>query len=102
MDKIKLTDNAKRILLALSKEEELRLTDADEKDLILLEQEGLVNPNWTHDGPYPDIMDKGIAYVLMNPKLKNPSIWDDKKYWITTGISVLALIISLIVLFKKG
>lgn len=100
MDKIKLTDNAKRIILALSKEEELRLTDADEKDLILLDQEGLVNPNWTCDGPYPDITDKGKAYILINPKLKNPSIWDDKKYWITTGISVVALIISLIAIIK--
>ena len=35
-----------------------------------------------------------------NPKLNNPSIWDDKKYIITTVISVVALIISIIALLK--
>lgn len=101
MDKIKLTDNAKRILLTLYNKEELNITDADEKDLIVLDQEGLVKPEWTADGPFPDIKDKGIAYVYMNPKLKNPSIWDDHKYWITTGIAITALILSLIAIIVK-
>lgn len=94
MDKIKLTSNAKRILLALSNEEYVYI-DSDEKDLILLEQEELVDPCWTNDGPFPSITNKGIAYVHTNPKLKNPSIWDDKKYWITTGIAILALLASI-------
>ena len=101
MVKIELTDNAKRIFFALSKDEELRYTDSDEKDLILLEQEGLVDPCWTNDGPYPCITDKGIAYIHMNPKLKNPSIWDDKKYLITTGISLIAFALSLYATFFK-
>lgn len=96
MDKIKLTDNAKRILLVLYNKEEFRYSDTDKKDLIVLYQEDLVNPEWTADGPFPDITDKGIAYVYMNPQLKNPSIWDDHKYWITTGIAFVALLLSII------
>ena len=101
MDKIKLTDNAKRILWTLYNKEELNITDADENDLIVLDQEGLVNPEWTTDGPFPDITDKGTAYVYMNPKLKNPSIWDDYKYWVTTSIAIAALILSLISIIVK-
>lgn len=101
MNKIELTDNAKRIILGLTKNEKLKYTDADEKDLILLEQEGLVDACWTNDGPYPSITDKGTAYVHMNPKLKNPSIWDDKKYLITTGISLVAFALSLYATFFK-
>lgn len=101
MDKIKLTDNAKKILWTLYNKEDLNIIDDDEKDLIVLDQEGLVNPEWTNDGPFPDITDKGIAYVYMNPKLKNPSIWDDQKYWITTGIAIVALILSLIAIIVK-
>ena len=101
MDKIKLTDNAKRILLALYNNEELNITDTDERDLIVLDQEGLVNPERTADGSFPYITDKGTAYVYMNPKLKNPSIWDDQKYWITTGIAIAALILSLIAIIVK-
>ena len=101
MDKIKLTDNAKRILMALSKGENLKITDDDEKDLLLLEEEGLVDPNWTCDGPYPEITDRGSTYVYTNPKLKNPSIWDDKKYWITTMIAFVALGLSIYATFFK-
>ena len=101
MTKFELTDNAKRILLALSKGEEPTIAESDKNDLILLEQDELVDPNWTNDGPFPDITDKGIAYVHLNPKLKNPSIWDDYKYWITTGISIVALLLSLYATFFK-
>ena len=97
MNKIKLSDNAKRILLALGKDTDFNYDykDSDEKDLVLLEIEGLVDPCWTYNGPSPYITERGIAYVHMNPELKDPTIWDDKKYWVTTGISVIALIVSI-------
>lgn len=102
MEKIKLTQNAKRILLALSKDEEPPITESDEKDLILLEQEGLIELDGTKDGElFPEITDKGIAYVHVYPKLKNPSILDDKKYWITTAISIIAIILSIYATFFK-
>ena len=37
-----LTDRAKVILLALSKEEEFEINESDEKDLILLKEEDLI------------------------------------------------------------
>ena len=101
MDKIELTTKSKRILLALSKNEELEYKDSDENDYLLLEQEGLINLDWTFDGPLPDITNKGKAYVHVNPELKNPSIWDDKKYLITTGISLVAFFLSLYVAIFK-
>ncbi len=102
MDKIELTKNARRILLALSKDEEPQITNADEKDLMLLVQEDLIEISGSKDCQwYPEITVKGVAYVRTNPKLKNPSIWDDKKYWITTGISIIALAFSIYASFIK-
>lgn len=102
MEKIKLTNNAKRILLILNKNEEPVISDADERDLYLLEQEELIVLEGCKNGyPFPEITRKGLSYVQMNPKLSNPSIWDDKKYWITTGISVVALAFSIYASFIK-
>ena len=102
MEKIKLTNNAKRILLILNKNEEPVISDADDRDLYLLEQEELIVLDGCKNGyPFPEITRKGLSYVQMNPKLSNPSIWDDKKYWITTGISVVALAFSIYASFIK-
>ncbi len=102
MEKIKLTNNAKRILLILNKNEEPVISDADERDLYLLEQEELIVLEGCKNGyPFPEITRKGLSYVQMNPKLSNPSIWDDKKYWITTGISLAALALSIYASFIK-
>ena len=102
MEKIKLTNNAKRILLILNKNEEPVISDVDERDLYLLEQEELIVLEGCKNGyPFPEITRKGLSYVQMNPKLSNPSIWDDKKYWITTGISVVALAFSIYASFIK-
>ena len=48
----------------------------------------------------PELTDRGKAYIASNPSLKNPTIWDDKKYIINTIISVAALIVAIIALFK--
>jgi hypothetical protein len=102
MEKIKLTNNAKRILLILNKNEEPVISDADERDLYLLEQEELIVLEGCKNGyPFPEITRKGLSYVQMNPKLSNPSIWDDKKYWITSGISLAALALSIYASFIK-
>ena len=102
MEKIYLTDNAKRILLSLKKDENFMPNEDDDNDIILLEQEELLHAERTMDGlAYVEITDKGIAYMHVNPKLNNPSIWDDKKYIITTAISAAAFVISIIALFKN-
>ena len=102
MEKIKLTNNAKRILLILNKNEEPVISDADERDLYLLEQEELIVLEGCKNGyPFPEITRNGLSYVQMNPKLSHPAIWDAKKYWITTGISLAALALSIYASFIK-
>ncbi len=70
-------------------------TPDDDGALTLLEHEGLIILNTNNDGvtnAYPS--NRGFAYYHVNPELKDPTLWDDKKYIITTGISILALFIS--------
>lgn len=101
MDKIKLTERAKEILRLL-KDNKYKVRDADREDLNLLEIEGLGTGQRLTDHSFHTfkITDMGSAYLYSNPKLSNPSIWDDKKYIITTLISVVALIISIIAIIK--
>lgn len=100
MDKIYLNDNCKAIIYAI-KNDTYEERDADSEDINLLHTLGLIDVTYTKDGDFVDgLTDKGRAYLHSNPDLKNPSIWDDKKYWINTAISILALIIAFIALFK--
>ena len=100
MDKITLNDNCKAIINAI-KNDTYEEKDADSEDINLLHTLGLIDVTFTKDGDFVDgLTDKGRAYLHSNPTLKNPSIWDDKKYWINTVISILALIVAFIALFK--
>lgn len=99
MERIYLPKRSKEVLL-LIKEDKYRYIESDKRDMDLLEEEGLINPEWTCDGPFPRLLEKGEAYIYVNPNLKNPSIWEDKKYWITTVISFIALTFSIIAIFK--
>lgn len=97
MEKIKLPKRCKEILL-LSNKRQYKYNIEDEVYLNLLVQEGLGDGHRdiTHKTTSFHINNNGRAYLLSNPKLKNPSIWDDKKYLITTSIAILALLISVI------
>lgn len=97
MEKVKLTKRAKQILRDIGNKS-YKQVKSDYNDLIILEDAGLVKGSsasgdrfWT-----VKITEKGENYLVINPKLSNPSIWDDKKYIITTAISILAFIASLI------
>lgn len=99
MEKIKLTNKCKTILKGLNnKTYKPKIEDNDA--LLLLHEYGLIAGNRYSSGEVYTcrITPKGEAYLYDNPKLSNPSIWDDKKYIITTVISVVALIISIIAL----
>lgn len=102
MDRIKLTPNSQRILKLLRKNQYNEVSEADHEDINFLKQEDLVTTLEAETGSIVliDLTDKGRAYLHINPKLKNPSIWEDKKYWITTIISLVAIIISIIALVK--
>lgn len=101
MKKIKLTDRCK-VILRLLNDKQYTPVPEDNKALLLLHEEGLISGNRYSSGEIYTcrITPKGEAYIYSNPKLKNPSIWDDKKYLITTAISIAALIISIIAIFK--
>lgn len=97
MKKIKLTNRAKEILLLL-KENKYKVKKSDYSDLKLLAFEGLGQGTEGLSDSYItfQLTDKGKAYLHSNPKLNNPSIFDDKKYIVTTIISIIALILSII------
>lgn len=97
MEKIKLTTRGKEILLQM-KEGKYKPIKPDTEELNLLGIEGLGQGTRAIGDYYINyqLTDKGKAYLLSNPKLKNPSIFDDKKYIVTTIISIIALILSII------
>ena len=106
MEKVKLSKDSKRILLALyNGKYPDRVPESDLEFFNLLEVEGFVkSAHAKGDGHMemlaPRLTEEGKAYITTNPTLKNPSIWDDKKYIINTIISVLALIVAIIALIK--
>lgn len=97
MEKVKLTNRCKEILRGLNDKTYKPLKE-DNEALLLLHEYGFLAGNRlsTKEMQTCRITPKGQAYLYDNPKLKNPSIWDDKKYIITTSIAVLALVISII------
>ena len=102
MDKIRLTKKGKEILIKLHKGEinSSNASTVDFEQANLLKVENLVDfeKSLKDEIITISLTDLGRAYILSNPKLKNPSIWDDKKYWITTSIAIAALFISIIAL----
>ena len=101
MERIELPKSSKSILFAIKEKRYSNIPNADYLDLHLLEYEGLVDVKWSEFGTaiLSNLTNKGIVYMHSNPKLKNPSIWEDTKYWITTIFAVIATIISIVTLF---
>ena len=106
MERVKLSKDCKRILLALYNERySNRVPESDLEFFNLLEVKGFVKSSHTKgDGHIemfaPRLTEEGLAYITTNPSLKDPSIWDDKKYTINTVISVVALLVAIIALVK--
>ena len=101
MDRIELPKSCKNILFAIKDKRYSDIPKDDYLDLHLLEYEGLVDVKWSEFGfaILANLTHKGIVYMHSNPKLKNPSIWEDTKYWITTAFALVASIISIISIF---
>ena len=102
MDRIKLSKEEKLLLKRLSaRKYPDQVLEEDLKVFMILENESLVHGTKGKDGILaPRLTAMGEAYIALNPKLKNPSIWEDTKYIINTTIPIIALIISLIALIK--
>ena len=100
MEKIKLNDNCKRLLKEIKSGSYQDILEPDIEDLNFLKTRGFINAVAINpDCVVQGLTDEGRAYLHSNPNLKNPSIWDDKKYLINTGISVIALVVAIIALF---
>ena len=106
MAKIKLSKNQKSILNSLRDGDYPSLIpDKDADDIFVLKEFELITAIEVSDKSgrmliCPDLTDRGRAYIACNPTLKNPTIWDDRKYIINMIISVAALIVAIIALFK--
>ena len=83
MNKIKLTDKEKLIITKLIEDNYL-ISEDDSKELEHLIYLGIGKGMQGEFGGYFDyeLTDKAKAYLFENPKLKNPSIFDDTKFWL--------------------
>ena len=102
MERIHLTEDEKRLLVPIVKNGYgSNYLEEDFEWLYLLEQKGLIKADKSMGGSIfrTSRTDYSIAYLRFNPKLKNPTILDDKKYLINTAISALAVVISAIALY---
>lgn len=84
MEKIELTKREKEIILELMNDSyDINKSTCDIKELKHLSFLGLGKGIESEFGSYFDfdLTDVARSYLFENPKLKNPSIWDDKKFW---------------------
>lgn len=102
MEKVKLSKEEKRLLKEIASKKYSNSTPKKDVGVIkLLQVKDFIRVTDTIDGPVViGISDYGKAYLEENPKLHNPSIFDDKKYIINTIISLVALTVAIIALFK--
>ena len=90
MEKIYLSEEEKKILKEIKNGCYTRLDD-DQYYINNLKDYDMIWTTKDNSG----ITAKGISYFRCNPKLNNPSIWNDKKYIITTIISGVAILIAI-------
>ena len=102
MEKVQLSKEEKRLLKELASGNYNKLVQRKDIGVInLLGVKGFIHSIETFDGPVvTGLSDYGKAYLEENPKLRNPSIFDDKKYIINTITSLVALTVAIIALFK--
>ncbi len=92
--KIELTDKEKKIFFELANDN-YELTPDDFSELKHLEFLGLGKGIVGEFGGYFDyeLTEKAKAYIFENPKLKTPSILDDKKFWIELLTNVFPVVL---------
>ena len=95
MEKIELPDECKFILLCIANNTFHPTLKEEEKGwLAILEHEGLIKQIKDAKGGciISELTTKGRAYLAANPKLKNPSFWDDKNALVDHLINLVGLI----------
>lgn len=96
MKKIYLSEPCKKIFQYIAKNEYAQKYDIKHNaDLAWLKEEGLIIVKFgTYGISNVYLSDYGLAYYRFNPTLDNPTLWDDKRYIITTIISIFSLLLS--------
>lgn len=92
MDKVHLTKREKEIIVLLaSKNYKLDNSSSDFAELEHLEYIGLGKGIKCEFGGYLDyrLTPTAKAYLFENPKLKDPSIFEDSKFWIELVANIL-------------
>lgn len=96
MEKIELPDECKALMLAMSNVPHIEPNRDEDLDkwLRVLEYYELVKGIKNEQDNYiiAELSDKGKVYLTLNPKLKNPSMWDDKHAIIDHVFDLLNLI----------
>lgn len=95
MEKIELPDECKFILLCIANKSFRPTLKEEEKGwLAILEKEGLIELIKDAKGGCitSKLTTNGRAYLTANPKLKNPSFWDDKHALVDHLINFVGLI----------
>ena len=102
MTRYRLSKNCKKILLSLKDNHyHSFVPDNDVNDFLILREMGFVSCIVASDKDStsylaPKLEPKGLAYIADNPKLKNPNIFCDWKFWITSLIAIIGLIVSFV------
>ncbi len=99
MEKIQLTKEEKDMLFAVNRGDNECLGKDMEIFYRLRDKGFLTSGCKTMLGIAMFLTTYGKDYLSHNPKLNNPSIWDDKKYIINTIISLVAIAISAAALY---
>lgn len=100
MERIELNKTCKKILQAIKNNDYKKYENCYEDILVLIYHE-LVTGTEGIGRKFINLQltKKGIAYITWNRKLKNPTIWQDKKFWIATAISIISVLISFVSLY---
>lgn len=100
MVRLVLNKQCKNILLSIN-DNKYKSSNDDTNTLLYLQHLGLIEGTSNLNGNFihVSITEYGKAYIAWNPKLKNPSIFQDTKYVINTVLSIIAIIISIIAIF---
>ncbi len=100
MERIELSKTCKMILRAV-KNGDYKKYEICYEDILVLIYHGLITGTEVSGRKFMNLQltKKGIAYITWNKELKNPTIWEDKKFWIATAISIISVLISLVSLY---
>lgn len=95
MERIELPDECKFVFISIANKTFQPTLKEEEKGwLAILESEGLIKQIKDTNGGCitSELTTKGRAYLAANPKLKDPSFWDDKHALVDHLINFLGLI----------